>query len=124
KTEVPDPVERILETIADGAELSDDEWATLRDQTADEVGWLVHGFGNAAAKTAAKDVSAILDRGHKLQDDALRQAMPALEQSARKTANAEPTVVLRHFMEREIAQLFSNPRGMAAMKLWLEKSKK
>jgi len=123
--EVPDPVDRILATIGEGEEMADEEWKSLRDETAEEVGWLAHGVENDAAKTLTKEASALLDRGHRLKGEALKKEMPTLEKSARKiVGTVSPTVVLQHFMERELAEFLSNPRAVAALKARLAQAKK
>jgi hypothetical protein len=125
ENEVPDPVDRILLTISEGEELTAEEWKSLREEASEEVAWLVHGFNAAAAKNAAKTVAALLDRGHALKGDALRKELPALDAAAKKlVGGAGPIVVLQHYMEREMAELLSNPRAAAAMKARIEQLKK
>src|SRR5579883_461440 len=124
--EVPDPVERILFTLSEGEELDAEDWKSLRDETAQEVTWLMHGFNNNAetAKTT-KAVSDLLDRGHRLKGDALKKELDSIEQAARKlTGGVSPIVVLQHYMERELAELLSNPQIVTVLKARLEQMKK
>lgn len=124
-SEVPDPVERILITFSEGEELKGEQWIALRDETAEEVAWLLHGFNADAAKGTTKAVVELLDRGHRLKPDDLKKEMDALEKAARKiAADVSPVTVLQHFMERELAELLSNPRAVAAIKARLDAIKK
>jgi hypothetical protein len=124
ENEVPDPFERILFTISEGEELTGEDWKALRDETAEEVGWLVHGFNSTAAKSLAKSVSDLLERGHALKPEQKKE-LDALELTAQKlTANVNPVIVIQHYMERELAELLSNPRAVAALKARIEQIKK
>lgn len=122
--EVPDPVERILSTMEEGAELNEDEWKEMRDETAEEVSWLVGGFNTESAVRAKKSVTALLDRCHRLQAEELTKQWPALEKAAHQlVGNVSSLVILQHNMERELAELLSNPRTVAALRLWIKQSK-
>lgn len=122
--EVPDPVERILSALEEGEDLEGDEWKELRDETAEEVSWLVGGFNTENAARAKKAVTTLLDRGHSFQGDDRKKQWPALEKSAHQlVGNVSSLVVLQHYVERELAELLSNPRTAAALRLWIEQSK-
>lgn len=124
--EVPDPVERILFALSEGEELDAEDWKSLRDETAQEVIWLIHGFNsNTEAAKTTKAVSDLLDRGHRLKGDALKKEQESIEQAARKlTGGVSPVVVLQHYMERELAELLSNPQIVTALKARLDQMKK
>jgi uncharacterized protein YfbU (UPF0304 family) len=122
--EVPDPVERILSALEEGAEHNDDEWKELRDETAEEVSWLVAGFNTENAARVKKAVIAFLDRGHRFQGEELNKQWPGLEKAAHQlVGNVSSLVVLQHYTERELAELLSNPRTTAALQLWIKQLK-
>jgi hypothetical protein len=122
--EVPDPVERILSALEEGEELDDEEWKELRNETAEEVAWLVAGFNTDNAAKAKKAVTGLLDRGHRLQGEELSKQWPDLEKAAEQlVGNVSSLVVLQHYMERELAELLSNPRTTTALRLWLKQIK-
>jgi hypothetical protein len=122
--EVPDPAERILSAVEEGEELGDDEWKTLRDETAEEVSWLTAGFNADRAKDVAKAVTAFLDRGHRFKGEQLKKEWPALEKSVQQlVGNVSSLVVLQHYMERELAELLSNPQTTAALRAWIKERK-
>jgi hypothetical protein len=58
-----------------------------------------------------KSVTDWLDRNHRFQGEALTKQWPALEKAAQQlVGNVNSLVVLQHYMERELAELLSNPR--------------
>ncbi len=122
--EVPDPVERILSAVEEGEELADEEWKELRDETAEEVSWLVAGFAGENAQRARKAVTALLERGHRFKGEELKKEWPALEKSAHQlVGNVSSLVVLQHYLERELAELLSNPRTTTALRMWSKQRK-
>lgn len=122
--EVPDPVERILSAVEEGEDLTDEEWKQLRDETAEEVSWLVAGFASENAQKARKAVTALLERGHRLKGEEISKEWPALEKSAHQlVGNVSSLVVLQHYLERELAELLSNPRTTTALRLWIKQMK-
>jgi uncharacterized protein YfbU (UPF0304 family) len=115
--EVPDPVERLLSAVEEGEDLTGDEWKELRDETAEEVSWLTAGFHTENAAKVKNAVTTWLDRNHRLKGDELSKEWPALEKSAHQLiGNVSALVVIQHYMERELAELLSNPRTAAAMR--------
>jgi hypothetical protein len=122
--EIPDPAERILSALEEGAELGGDEWKELRDQTAEELSWLVSGFRTDSATRVKKSVTDWLDRNHRFQGAELTKQWPTLEKSAHQlVGNVSSLVVLQHYMERELAELLSNPRTAAALQLSIKQLK-
>lgn len=122
--EVPDPTERILSALEEGEKLKDDEWKELRDETAEEVSWLVAGFHKDNAARVKKAVVSLLDRGHRFQGEELNKQWSALEKSAHLTVgNVSSLVVLQHYMEREMAELLSNPRTASILQAWIKQRK-
>src|SRR5262249_7200726 len=109
--EVPDPVERILSAVEEGEDLAGNEWNELRDETAEEVSWLVAGFAAESAQKMRKAATELLDRVHRFKGKELSKEWPALEKSAHQVVgNVSSLVVIQHYMERELAELLSNPR--------------
>lgn len=116
--EVPDPVERVLSAVEEGEELSGDEWKELRDETAEEVAWLVASFAGDNTPKVRKAVTAFLERGHRFKGEELKKEWAGLEKSAHQlVGNVSSLVVIQHYLERELAELLSNPRTMTALRL-------
>jgi hypothetical protein len=106
----PDPAERLLEGLAQSRKLRGKEWQNLRDDLAGQVGWLVAGLDPAAERKVSARASALLNRAHRLEAKEFAKQKPALEKEARALAAAAgPTEVIRHFTERALAELLSNP---------------
>jgi hypothetical protein len=122
--EVPDPAERILSALEEGAEAKDDEWKQLRDETAEEVAWLAASFKTESTARVKSSVIAFLDRNHRFKGEELTKHWPALEKDAHNLVrNVTSLMVLQHYMERELAELLSNPRAATAIRSWMKKSK-
>jgi hypothetical protein len=121
EAEVPDPVERVILTLHEGEELSDNEWKEHRQEAADEIAWLVHGFDYKQAENTAKSIVALLDKGHAQKGEALKKESPNLEKAARNlVGGCTPTMIMEHYMQRELAEFLSNPQTSAALKARLQ----
>jgi hypothetical protein len=117
ENEVPDPVERIVLALNEGIDLAANEWKSLRDETAEEAACLIHGFHSEAVKGTVKEVTELLERGHRLKSSELEKEIDGLERAARKLAgDVGPAAVLQHYMEREMAEFLSNPEAVAALR--------
>lgn len=122
--EVPDPAERILSALEEGAESKDDEWKQLRDETAEEVSWLAAGFKMESAARVKNSVISFLDRNHRFKGEELTKQWPTLEKDAHQLVrNVTSLTVLQHYMERELAELLSNPRAATAIRSSIKKPK-
>ncbi len=121
--EVPDPVERILSAVEEGQDLAADQWKRLRDETAEEVSWLVVGFTNENAPKLRKTAIELLERGHRFKGEELKKEWSSLEKSAQQLiGNVSSLVVIQHYLERELAELLSNPRTTTALRLWIKQN--
>jgi hypothetical protein len=119
--EFPDPLEKVLDAFDDVRKLPAKEWEPLRDEVAGQVGWLVAGLDAAAEEKVAKQVAELLNRVRGLGDEEFKAKRAELEKSAERLAGqAGPTEVIRHFVERSLAELLSNPRLAAAVEARLK----
>jgi hypothetical protein len=122
--QIPDPTELLADTLREARKLSGMEWQQLRDDVAEQVGWLVAGLDAEAEEKVRAEVADLLNRAHRLnaRDHAAQQER--LDRKAQALAGKlGPTDVLRHYMERSLAELLSNPRLPAAITARLEKMK-
>ena len=120
----PDPRERLAEAIAEVRKRPDKEWQPLRDDVADEVSWLVAGLDVEAEAGVRDRVTALLDRAHRLKDEAFKAKRAELDREVdRIVGKLGPTDVHRHFLERTLAELLSNPRLAAALEARARKGK-
>jgi hypothetical protein len=118
----PDPRERLAEAITEVRKRPDKEWQPLRDEVADAVAELVAGLDVDAEAGVRDRVTALLDRAHRLKDDAFKEKRAELDREVdRIVGKLGPTDLHRHFLERSLAELLSNPRLAAAIEARLRK---
>ncbi len=121
----PDPVEMLTGACEEVRKLSRREWGGLRDDVAEQVGWLVAGMDEAAEEKVREQAAALISRARQLKDDEFKKQRPQLEKAARELASkVGPTDVHRHFMEHALAEILSNPRLAAAAEARLKRLKK
>jgi hypothetical protein len=121
----PDPVEMLTGAFAEVRKLSRREWGAMRDDVAEQVGWLVAGLDEQAEEKAREQAAALITRARQLKDAELKKQRPELEKAARELAGkVGPTDVHRHFLEHALAELLSNPRLGAAVEARLKQQKK
>jgi hypothetical protein len=106
------PATRIRDALRAGRKLSAAEWKALRDEAADDVAWLVAGASPTAGEVRDK-ASALLDKARKADKSFdLTKAVAGL------VGRVGPVRMLQNALERELAELLSNPRlGHAARAL-------
>jgi hypothetical protein len=111
----PDPVEMLTGAFDEVRKLSRREWGGLRDDVAEQVGWLVAGTDGDAEEKVREQAAALITRARQLKNDEFKKQRPELEKAARELAQkVGPTDVHRHFLEHALAELLSNPRLAAA----------
>ena len=121
----PDPVEMLTGAFEEVRKLSRREWGGLRDDVAEQVGWLVAGMDGDAEEKARDQAAALITRARQLKDAEFKKQRPELEKAARELAKkVGPTDVHRHFLEHALAELLSNPRLAAAVEARLKQQKK
>ena len=115
--EVLDPLLHLTTSLRVVRGLEKDEWHDRRDAIADEVAWLVAGADLAKWEKVSDQTVALLSKARSLSDEEFKAQQKELETSAKAIAGeAGPDAVLRHYAERELAELLSNPRLAAALK--------
>lgn len=121
----PDPVEMLTGACEEVRKLSRREWGGLRDDVAEQVGWLVAGLDGEAEEKVREQAAALLTRARNLKEDDFKKQRPQLEKAARELAGkVGPTDVHRHFLEHALAEVLSNPRLAAAAEARLKRLKK
>jgi len=92
------------------------EWQGLRDDSAYQVGWLVAGLDADLEEKVRDKATALLNRAYRLDEKDYAKQRAELEKQARALAGKlGPTDVIRHFMERVLAETLSNHRLAAAI---------
>ena len=112
----PDPVERLVEAMKQARKLHGKEWQALRDDVAYQVGWLVAGLDADLEEKARDRATALLDRAAALGEKAYGEQLPALKKAARElVGKVGPIAVIRHYVQRVLAEVLSNHRLAAAV---------
>lgn len=118
----PDPVEQLLEAMEQSRKWRGKEWQGLREDIAYQVGWLLGGLDSGEEERMREKASALLNRAHALDDKQYERQREQLEKEARSLLGKRgPTDILRHFMERVLAELLSSHRLEAVLGMWKRK---
>src|SRR5438132_67911 len=117
--EMTDPAELLISALDQVRNVKnskdvEDEIASV----AEEVGWLVNGYSDEADKTKAK-ASTVLQKAAKLKNDAVFAGQrKTLEKEAREAVGTPDSMeVIGHIAEHGMADLLSNPRLEAAIRI-------
>ena len=114
--EIPDPVESLMDAADDARGADDEEYKSAADETADEVSSLIAGLDLEKAKPVAEQIRAWMKRGRTLGDAEFKAKRPELEKAARElVGDVDSLTVLRHWMQRDMAELLSNPQLVASI---------
>jgi hypothetical protein len=106
-----DPLEGMNITLEQGAKMNVKEWTEVRDAVAFEIADMLAGVDAAQSKKIAERVAALLDKGHKIKEADLPKSRADLEKEMRGImGNIGPVDIMRHFMERHLALMLSNPQ--------------
>jgi hypothetical protein len=112
----PDPGESLREGLAQSRELSGKNWRELRDDAVEKVSSLVAGLDSKAEQKVRARALALLNKAHRLTEQEYTAQKADLEKEAMEIAGkVDAFQVVRHYMERAIAELLSNPRLGAAL---------
>lgn len=118
-----DPLDMLEAALERGKNADAAAWKVLRDNAAAEAAWLFAGSDEAKSRPVAKLLAALLDQQRSAQK--AKNAAPDLEKQLQQlTAQVDPLQMVRHAMERELAELLSNPTLPAAIQHTLEQRRK
>jgi hypothetical protein len=119
--DVGDPQERLVAALEQVRNDGEDDWEQTRDDLAEELGWHLGGLDSTCEKVVRKEVIALLNKSRELSAEEFKEQRADLEKEARRVgADVLPTDVLRHAVERTLAQLLSNPRLSEALQARLK----
>jgi hypothetical protein len=115
----PDPFEHLMAGCEASRRLRGPKWDDHRDDVAYLVGWLVAGVDAKKEAKARERAAALLTKAHRLDAKGYAAAREALFREGRQLIGGlGPTDVLRHYMERVVAELLSNHRMAGAVQAW------
>jgi hypothetical protein len=117
----PDPREKLIEAFEEIRKMPGREWEERRDEVAGQVGWLVAGLDSAAEARVSARVAELLNKAKGFKEEEFKARRIELDQAAADIAGKlGPEDVMRHFVERSLAELLSNPRLAAAVEARLK----
>jgi hypothetical protein len=120
--DIADPRQRLLESLEKVRGLPDDKWAEMRDEVSEEVSGLVAGLDDQRAAQVSAKVVQLMIVARSLKPAEFKAQRSDLEKQANQIlGDIGPTDVLRHVMERALAELLSNPSLPAALEARLKK---
>jgi hypothetical protein len=109
--EIVDPQDRLIGALEDVRKAGKDDWQTIRDNAAYDVGYLTAGLNTAKDKSIRELAAKLLDKARKLNDEEFKTQKPELEKQARAiVGDLGPMDVLLHSVEYDLGRLLSNPR--------------
>jgi hypothetical protein len=115
----PDPFEQLMVGCEAGRKMRGPRWDDHRDDVAYLFGWLVGGVDAKKEAKAREKATAFLNKAHRLDAKAYAAGREALFREGRQLiGELGPTDVLRHYMERVVAEVLSNHRLAAAVGAW------
>ena len=99
-----------------GTKATPEEWKALRKFTIREVSWQVAGLNVAKGDDIAARLGELLDKAYAMSEEELKENSLMLRTEARKITDlVGPTDLLRFIIERDAAELLSNPQLMPAI---------
>lgn len=116
----PDPLDQLAGAVAAARQMRGHKWTDHRDDVAYLVGWLLAGVDAAAEEKARARAAALLSKAHTASDKDFDRAA-LLREAEAMTRAVPPTDVLRHYMERVVAELLSNHKLADALAAWGKK---
>jgi len=115
----PDPYGQLLAACEASRKLRGARWDDHRDDVAYLAGWLIAGVDAKKEAKAREKAAALLDKAHRMSAKEYAAGRTALAREVRQLiGELGPTDVLRHYMERVVAELLSNYRLATAVEAW------
>jgi hypothetical protein len=108
--DVPDALQTMMDAIDESRDMEEADYTSLKTEASEQVAMLLAGSDPAAQEPIVKKVGQWLDRAKAMSDADIKTKRPQLEQAAKEiVGKPDPIAQLRHWMEREMADLLSNP---------------
>lgn len=112
--EIPDPVTALVDAADESRGADDGKFNALAERTARDIGFLVIGLDTAKAAPVEDRVRQWLSQNRALSDAEFKLARPELEKAAKAAiGDFDSFDILRHWIERDVAELLSNPQTTA-----------
>ena len=109
--EVPEPAQVLARAANESRGLDDAKFGAQADRTSHDVAALIAGLDKEKSAGIVERARHWLEHQRELSDDDFKTAKAGLEKSAADAIGPFDSFdVLRHFVERDVAELLSNPR--------------
>jgi hypothetical protein len=119
--EVEEPLDQLTKALAEVRGLEKKEWTDKRDEIAGDMAWAVAGLDAAKSEKVSDKVVALLSKARALSNADFKAKKANLAKEAKTiVGEVEPDTLLRHYAERTVADMLSNPRLEAAIKARLK----
>ena len=119
--DVTDPLEELLEAMNESREADQADFDVLRDQVSDDLALAAGGLDAEKDRQVSEAVTAWLTKVRALSGPEFETQRDALEEEARTlVGQVDPLQVIRHYLERDLAELLSNPRLVAVLEACLD----
>jgi hypothetical protein len=117
--DVDDPTQLLIDAIHQSRGMDDNDFADLRDDTAQEIGIFAGGSNPAKTPQVVNKVKNLLTKAHKMSNSDYATQQSQLEDDAHKlVGGGDPIPSMRHWMENEMADLLANPELLHATDEW------
>jgi len=113
--DVPDAADTIIDAIDQCRDATDADFESIRAEASSQAALLVAGLDPDAQRKVAGQVKDLLTKARQMSARAFKNREPNLDAQARKIATVDGFLALRHWMEREMAELLSNPQLASAL---------
>lgn len=121
----PSPRQLLIQTMrldGKGRKPSPEEWKRIRADVTREVTYMLSGINleGGKQKKKAQEVAELLDRGYALSDEELKKQATRLRGAINRLTIQQPTDIIKHVIELDLAELLSNPRLRPAVEARLK----
>jgi hypothetical protein len=118
RDQMPTPIEQMTEALDASRKLSAAAWNKLKTKTADDVAAMVAGLDKDNSARVRDGALKWLDRVKAMGDGELKSKREhLLDEATHLIGELDPFVALRHWAERDLAELLSNPELPSAIEL-------
>jgi hypothetical protein len=114
--DVPDPQTSVADALDAMGDANDEAYASLKSTTAEQVATILHGLNTPETADTQKQVEAWLDKVHALSKaDRSAQRADLLNSAAGIIGHPDAIDCLRHWLERDLGELLTNPQLRATI---------
>jgi hypothetical protein len=119
---LPSPLEDLVQALGEARKLTPAAWRAQRDALCDPIADALAGLNEEQAHKLGERIMALLLEARRLTDSEFKAKKLDFEKAARLiVGDVGPVDVLKHQIERDLAELLSNPRTNHAISVLLRR---